>query len=171
MAKASKAPVSLLPAVITPANQHEITPANQPERDTKRLANIPLDKRGKTTLAVLPDRQEHASVSLEKHGASLRHKAAYIADCLAEDIIRVFRKSGKKDKEYLKGLLWSFGVAFDKATGGTSGEAVTVHIPAKLLDNVKAVIAIQAARKAKPIDVTPPALDTASSAPPIETMS
>ena len=47
----------------------------------------------------LPSRDDHGKQSLDKHGQSLRYKAAYAADLLAEDIISVFRRSGKKDKE------------------------------------------------------------------------
>jgi hypothetical protein len=110
------------------------------------IERIPTAKRIRT--AKLPDRAEHSKQSLDKHGGSLRYKAAYAADLLAEDIISVFRRSGKKDKEYLKGLVWSFGVLFDKATGGQSTDAVTVRIPAKLLENVSAVIAIQVGKHA-----------------------
>ena len=111
----------------------------------------------------LPDRQQHSAISLDKHGATLRQKAAYAADLLAEDIISLFKRSGKKDKEYLKGLVWSFGVLFDKATGGQSTDAVNVRIPSKLLDNVNAVIAIQISKRLDKPPVKPSAPDTVSS--------
>ena len=119
---------------------------SQPKVNLASLADrIPLEKRSRK--ADLPDRGEHSKQSLDKHGGSLRYKAAYAADLLAEDIISVFKRSGKKDKEYLKGLVWSFGVLFDKATGGVSSDAISVRIPAKLLENVNAVIAIQVGKK------------------------
>lgn len=116
------------------------------------IERITGKSRGGRPRVTLPDQAEHNAVSLEKHGGNLRYKSAYIASLIAEDIIRLFSRSGKKDKEYLKGLVWSFGVMFDKAAGGASQDAISIRIPAKLLDNVKAVIAIQASKKARPLD-------------------
>lgn len=132
-----------------PKTQTKPKPSPDHSQDTSKPKNlierIPIAKRIRT--AQLPDRALHAAQSLDKHGQTLRQKAAYAADLLAEDIISLFKRSGKKDKEYLKGLVWSFGVLFDKATGGQSSEAINVRIPAKLLDNVNAVIAIQVSRR------------------------
>lgn len=138
------------------------------QRKPSPLLDPTIRARGRVKLD-LPDRQAHAAISLDKHSASLRQKAAYAADLLAEDIIAVFKRSGKKDKEYLKGLVWSFGVLFDKATGGVSSDAVQVRIPAKLLDNVNAVIAIQVSKRLdKPTSPASPP-DTGSSATVINT--
>ena len=128
--------------------------AESVEQSDKKLAakpsplSDPANRNPGRVNVSLPSRDDHGKQSLDKHGQSLRYKAAYAADLLAEDIISVFRRSGKKDKEYLKGLVWSFGVLFDKATGGVSQDAVNVRIPAKLLENVNAVIAIQVSKHA-----------------------
>lgn len=118
------------------------------DRKISPLSN-PANRAPASKRVELPSQAEHAAQSLDKHGQNLRYRAAYIANCLADDITDLFRRRGKKDKEYLKGLVWSFGVMFDKAVGGQSNEAVVMRIPAKLLDNVKAVIAIQVSKKAK----------------------
>lgn len=122
----------------------------------------------KTRVLELPDQTEHRAQSLDKHVEGLRYKAAYAANLLADDIITLFRLKGKKDKEYLKGLVWSFGVLFDKASGGASTDVVNVRIPSKLLDNVKAVIAIQVSKKSEPKQINPPELDPYPSANVIE---
>ncbi len=133
---------------------------------SKVQSNLPTNA-GKTRKASLPDQAEHRSQSLEKHGESLRYRAAYVANLLADDMVRVFRYTGKKDAKLLKDLVWSFGVLVDKATGGANTEAMTIRIPAKLLDNVKAVIAIQAEKKAAK---APKQLDAESSITPVESM-
>lgn len=152
-----------LPSVPSPASD-----SSSPSRKSK--SNLPKDI-AQTRKANLPDQAEHRTQSLDKHGENLRYKAAYLANLIADDMIRAFRYTGKKDVNYIKGLVWNFGVLFDKATGGASTEAVSIRIPAKLLENVKAVIAIQADKKAgapKPIDVTPAVIpDTVPSASPV----
>lgn len=140
--------------------------SSSPAISQKTRSNLPKDS-AKTRKASLPDQAEHRSQSLEKHGENLRYRAAYVANLLAEDMIRAFRYVGKKDAKLLKDLVWSFGVLVDKATGGTNTEAMTIRIPAKLLDNVKAVIAIQAEKKAAK---APKQLDAESSITPVKSM-
>lgn len=149
------------------------SPSTSPSAVASRASAAPPKRPGiapnahrlpRTRIANNPDVAAHNAQPLDKISNSLRYKAAYLADRLADDILREFRYVGKKDKEYLKGLVWSFGVLFDKVVGGVSADAVVVRIPAKLLENVKAVLAIQAGRKTKPVDVTPRALDAESSA-------
>ena len=106
---------------------------------------------------------EHNSQTLTKHSDKLRYKAAYAANMIADDIIRVFKYKGKRDKEYLKGLVWSFGVLYDKVAGGAAGDVVTVRIPARLLDNVTMVLRAQAAKRAP--TVVSPTAETVSAVP------
>lgn len=94
-------------------------------------------------------------VTLDKHSEKLRYKIAYSAHRLAEELAIVVSSKSKKDKEYIKGLVWSLGVLYDKLAASDSG-SIAVRIPSKLLENVKVVIALQAEKKAKPpVDITP----------------
>ncbi|MGL5935256.1 MAG: hypothetical protein ACRCZI_06495, partial [Cetobacterium sp.] len=100
-------------------------------------------------------------VSIDKHAENLRFKIAYSANKVADELAIEVSKKTKKDKEYIKGLVWSLGVLYDKLSGAV-GDAVTVRIPLKLLENVKAVIAIQVDKRTTQqgakdtvIDVTP----------------
>lgn len=97
--------------------------------------------------------------SLGKHGESLRFKAAHAAHNVADELLRTLAKPGKQDKEYVKGLVWSFGVLFDKVAGAVSNDAVVVRIPARLLDAVSIVLGKQAAAR------TPVVVNEASTEP------
>lgn len=110
---------------------------------------------------VAVDQSSAREITLDKHAENLRYKVAYSAHKIADDLAIEVSKKTKKDKEYIKGLVWSLGVLFDKLAGATT-DAVTVRIPSKLLENVKAVIAVQIDRRAAQtaikqgaIDVTP----------------
>ncbi len=110
-------------------------------------------------------------LSLDKHSEKLRYKIAYSAHKLADELAVTLSSKTKKDKEYVKGLVWSLGVLYDKLKDASTGE-VAVRIPAKLLENVKAVITVQLEKRAalnpRILDVPPTALDTQSSAAPVE---
>lgn len=111
-----------------------------------------------------------AKVSIDKHVENLRIKVAYVADKLADELTHEASKKTKKDKEYLKGLVWAFGTLFDKLDKVQS-DALTVKLPSQLLANVNAAIQIQITRASQssstasnlssspqgqvPIDVTP----------------
>ena len=146
-------------------------PNAKPKRNN--LAHIPPELRsGKRAVA---DYTDVDKLTIDKHSDKLRYKIAYSAHKLADDLASELTRKGKKDKEYVKGLVWSLGVLFDKlATAG--GDAVSVRIPAKLLENVKAVISIQLDKRAskgaqEPIVINPPtvpALDCQSSVPSTE---
>lgn len=136
-----------------------------PKRD--RLANIPVEKR--TGSRQIADTSSAEAISLDKHTEKVRYKIAYSAHKLADELATALSGRNKKDHNYVKSLVWSLGVLFDKLAAGQS-EAVTVRIPSKLLENVKVAIAMQIERKAvtaqasQTIDVTPStALDSESS--------
>lgn len=94
-------------------------------------------------------------ITLDKHSEKLRYKIAYSAHKLADELATSLSSKVKKDKEYIKGLVWSLGVLYDKLAASDSG-TIAVRIPSKLLDNVKVVIAMQVEKKSKtPIDITP----------------
>lgn len=104
-----------------------------------------------------------AKESISRRVDTIRDKIAYSANKIADELASAVSTPNKKDKEYIKGIVWSLGVLYDKLCTGQT-EAVTVRIPSKLLENVKAVIAIQADKRnnkpTEPKDVTPPsALD------------
>ena len=132
------------------------------------LNAIERGKRRKDGLA------QYKAVSTEKHMDNMRHKIAYVADQLLMEMALEVSKKTKKDKEYIKGLTWSFGVLHDKLTA-VNTEATLVSLPTKLLAAVKDVIQAQvdlakahalsssqqgASTTKEPIDVTPVAQDT-----------
>jgi hypothetical protein len=75
----------------------------------------------------------------------MRFKIVWVANKLADELIHETSKKTKKDKEYIKGLVWSFGTMYDKLAN-ISTDTVQVHIPTKLLEGVKSAISIQIAR-------------------------
>lgn len=101
-------------------------------------------------------------LSTEKRATKLRDKIGVAADHLADELMFAVSTRSKKDKEYIKGLVWSLGVLFDKLNTG-SADTLAVHLPSKLLENVKLAITVQIAKKEassptaprEPIDVTP----------------
>jgi hypothetical protein len=117
---------------------------------------------------LMPDLSEVHKTSIDKHVESMRFKIVWVANKLADELIHETSKKTKKDKEYIKGLVWSFGTMYDKLAG-ISTDTVQVHIPTKLLEGVKSAISIQIARVQQinantlrsspevpaPIDVTP----------------
>lgn len=124
---------------------------------------------------LLPDISEVHKTSIDKHVESMRFKIVWVANKLADELIHETSKKTKKDKEYIKGLVWSFGTMYDKLAG-ISTDTVQVHIPTKLLEGVKSAISIQIARvqaqaqlssipeATTTIDVTP-SKDNVSSSP------
>jgi hypothetical protein len=113
------------------------------------------------------DISEVHKTSIDKHVESMRFKIVWVANKLADELIHETSKKTKKDKEYIKGLVWSFGTMYDKLAN-ISTDTVQVHIPTKLLEGVKSAISIQIARVQQidqtlrsipeaqpPIDVTP----------------
>lgn len=95
------------------------------------------------------------TLSTEKRTTKLRDKIGVAADHLADELMFAVSTRSKKDKEYIKGLVWSLGVLFDKLNTG-SADTLAVHLPSKLLENVKLAISVQIEKKATvPIDVTP----------------
>lgn len=91
------------------------------------------------------DISEVHKTSIDKHVESMRFKIVWVANKLADELIHETSKKTKKDKEYIKGLVWSFGTMYDKLAG-ISTDTVQVHIPSKLLEGVKSAISIQIAR-------------------------
>ena len=91
------------------------------------------------------DISEVHKTSIDKHVESMRFKIVWVANKLADELIHETSKKTKKDKEYIKGLVWSFGTMYDKLAG-ISTDTVQVHIPTKLLEGVKSAISIQIAR-------------------------
>jgi hypothetical protein len=91
------------------------------------------------------DISEVHKTSIDKHVESMRYKIVWVANKLADELIHETSKKTKKDKEYIKGLVWSFGTMYDKLAG-ISTDTVQVHIPTKLLEGVKSAISIQIAR-------------------------
>jgi len=122
------------------------------------------------------DISEVHKTSIDKHVESMRFKIVWVANKLADELIHETSKKTKKDKEYIKGLVWSFGTMYDKLAG-ISTDTVQVHIPSKLLEGVKSAISIQIARvqtqlSSSPqgesvIDVTPKT-DALSSSPEVQ---
>ena len=109
------------------------------------------------------DISEVHKTSIDKHVESMRFKIVWVANKLADELIHETSKKTKKDKEYIKGLVWSFGTMYDKLAN-ISTDTVQVHIPTKLLEGVKSAISIQIARVQQlssspevqpPIDITP----------------
>lgn len=95
------------------------------------------------------------TLSTEKRAIKLRDKIGVAADHLADELMFAVSTRSKKDKEYIKGLVWSLGVLFDKLNTG-SADTLAVHLPSKLLENVKLAISVQIEKKAPaPIDITP----------------
>lgn len=94
-----------------------------------------------------PNIEGVGTLSTEKRITKLRDKIGVAADHLADELMFAVSSRTKKDKEYIKGLVWSLGVLFDKLNTGNS-DTVSVKLPTKLLDNIKVVIAIQAEKKA-----------------------
>ena len=110
-----------------------------PHADTmssQRLSEFERGRRKENGLA------QYKAISTEKHTDNMRHKIAYVADQLIEEMAHEVSKKTKKDKEYLKGLTWSFGVLHDKLTA-VNTEATLVSLPTKLLTAVKDVIQAQ----------------------------
>ena len=108
---------------------------------------------------LLPDISEVHKTSIDKHVESMRFKIVWVANKLADELIHETSKKTKKDKEYIKGLVWSFGTMYDKLAG-ISTDTVQVHIPTKLLEGVKSAISLQISRvqqtlKDQPLDITP----------------
>ena len=91
------------------------------------------------------DISEVHKTSIDKHVESMRFKIVWVANKLADELIHETSKKTKKDKEYIKGLVWSFGTMYDKLAN-ISTDTVQVHIPSKLLEGVKSAISIQIAR-------------------------
>ena len=136
------------------------------------------------------DISEVHKTSIDKHVESMRFKIVWVANKLADELIHETSKKTKKDKEYIKGLVWSFGTMYDKLAN-ISTDTVQVHIPTKLLEGVKSAISIQIARvqqldatlrtndlgsavtakglssspQGEVLDVTPTKTDTLSSSP------
>ncbi len=94
---------------------------------------------------LMPDISEVHKTSIDKHVESMRFKIAWVANKLADELIHETSKKTKKDKEYIKGLVWSFGTMYDKLAN-VSTDTIQVHIPTKLLEGVKSAISIQIAR-------------------------
>lgn len=123
-------------------------------------------------------------LSIDKHIENTRFKIVYTVDKLADELMREASKKSKRDKEYLKGLVWSFGTLYDKLNAVQS-DAQAVALPSKLLANVTQMIKAQtelikqsrlsSSSKANrnsdsgqgPIDVTPSEA-TLSSSPSVE---
>lgn len=108
---------------------------------------------------LMPDISEVHKTSIDKHVESMRFKIVWVANKLADELIHETSKKTKKDKEYIKGLVWSFGTMYDKLAG-ISTDTVQVHIPTKLLEGVKSAISLQISRvqqtlKDRPLDITP----------------
>ena len=97
------------------------------------------------------------TLSTEKRATKLRDKIGVAADHLADELMFAVSTRSKKDKEYIKGLVWSLGVLFDKLNTGAA-DTLSVHLPSKLLENVKLAISVQINTKvedSKVVDVTP----------------
>lgn len=94
---------------------------------------------------------------LEKRIETHRHKACTLADRLAEEIRATLDSTlPKKEKARLvRELTWSYGVLFDKASGGESSSTVKIQLPADILGALKIGIALQVAPKAQAIVVNP----------------
>lgn len=112
--------------------------AEETAKETSRF--IPVGGQRSTV-----DISEVHKTSIDKHVESMRFKIAWVANKLADELIHETSKKTKKDKEYIKGLVWSFGTMYDKLAG-ISTDTVQVHIPTKLLEGVKSAISIQIAR-------------------------
>lgn len=82
-------------------------------------------------------------ISIDKHVESTRYKIAYVVDKLADELMREASKKTKRDKEYMKGLTWSFGTLYDKLSC-VSTDAQMVALPSKLLANVTEMLKAQA---------------------------
>jgi hypothetical protein len=96
------------------------------------------------------------TLSTEKRATKLRDKIGVAADHLADELMFAVSTRSKKDKEYIKGLVWSLGVLFDKLNTG-SADTLSVHLPSKLLENVKLAISVQIERKTQePIIIAQP---------------
>lgn len=94
------------------------------------------------------------TLSTEKRTTKLRDKIGVAADHLADELMFAVSTRSKKDKEYIKGLVWSLGVLFDKLNTGAA-DTLSVHLPSKLLENVKLAISVQIEKKTTgPIDIT-----------------
>jgi hypothetical protein len=144
MPKAKKAPPS------ASSTSDSLDPSLDAAKPLALIDRIPKEKRIRRQ--ELPDEAPHRAQPLDKHSENLRYRAAYLANLVADDIAALFRIKGKKDHNYLKALVWNFGVLFDKASSGGDTGAVTVRIPTKLLENIKLVIAAQVERKAAKLD-------------------
>ena len=99
------------------------------------------------------------TLSTEKRAIKLRDKIGVAADHLADELMFAVSTRSKKDKEYIKGLVWSLGVLFDKLNTGAA-DTLSVHLPSKLLENVKLAISVQIEKKttqeiSTPTDITP----------------
>lgn len=145
--------------------------ASEPKERTKRLTAGPTEHIIEQSLSILPQESDSASkavehqgtknlkefrtkeraanveavkrTSIDKHVESIRYKVVYAADKLADELTHAVSKKTKKDKEYIKGLVWSFGTLYDKLTAVQS-DAQMVALPNKLLENVTAMLKAQA---------------------------
>lgn len=165
-----------VPESVHEAPRHEEAPqieGHDKERDERGTANL-LAHHAKSKDV---DLTEVKSLTIEKHVSNARYKVAYMVDKLADELMRECSKKSKRDKEYLKGLVWSFGTLYDKLANVDSGQT-RVALPTELLRSLTDVMKAQAeALKAnnvrsapecsspqvrEPIDVTPTVQDTTS---------
>lgn len=91
------------------------------------------------------DLTEVRKTSIDKHVENTRYKIAYVVDQLADELTREASKKTKRDKEYLKGITWSFGTLYDKLAN-VSSDAQVVALPQKLLQAVQVAITVQIER-------------------------
>jgi hypothetical protein len=161
-------PKAYVPPVITVTSKtpREAIPTGETQATLTRkprhsILDVPLDQRTGKSRPV-PDMSSTSSLSIDKHVDKQKYKIVYILDKLTDDLARAASSPRKKDKEYIKGLVWSVGVLFDKLANGVQQDAVVIRIPTRLLDSVKAVIGIQVGKKDKGIDrqSNPPTIDT-----------
>lgn len=88
-------------------------------------------------------------LSPDKRVTKLRDKIGVSADHLANELMFAVSGRNKKDKEYIKGLVWSLGVLVDKLDKGPS-DVLSVRLPSKLMENVKLAISVQIEKKSTP---------------------
>lgn len=159
MAKTKRKAKAIEPSdpLVPAAELVDENPAATPAK-VSPICNIPAERmHGRTKV----DISGTEALSIDKHVDKLKYKIAHTAHELADDLCQEASRRNKKDHNYVKGLVWSLGVLFDKLAAGQS-EAVSIRIPAKLLDNVKLILAVQAEKKAKTVTV----LDTQSNPTP-----
>lgn len=115
------------------------TEGQDKERDERGTANL-LAHHAKSKDV---DLTEVKALTIEKHVSNTRYKVAYMVDKLADELMRECSKKSKRDKEYLKGLVWSFGTLYDKLANVDSGQT-RVALPAELLRSLTDVMKAQA---------------------------